>query len=450
MRPTSPTLRTAFPISVCCAWLSATAAEPPAAPDAERPRFTVFMEQGGWCWYQDPRAIVHDAKLFLGAVQGNGSGAARVGVYDLRRRKRLGRALMRDNFKRDDHNAPVLHARPDGRVLAMYALHGNNRSHYYRVSDAADPLRWSGERTYEHDYPRAGNVTYMNLHPMAGEGKLYNFFRGIDYNPSFITSTDHGETWGEPTHFIQSELEGRHRPYARYCGDGTNTVHVSFTDGHPDRFGNSVYHAAFRGGAFHRADGTRIKHLAKDGPLKPSEAERVFAGGGEWAPKGPASADRAAWTSSIAIDARGRPHIGYTLHLSNEDHRYRIASWNGERWIDREVAHAGHCLYATQTSYTGLITLDPGDPGTVVISTNVDPTTGGQRGQHEIHRARIGPADTVETIRWHALTTNSPVRNLRPVIARGGGYRVIAWLRGEYRSYTDYELDVVGIVEETE
>ncbi len=36
----------------------------------------------------------------------------------------------------------------------------------------------------------------------------------------------------------------------------------------------------FAGGNFYRVDGTFIKNLAKDGPLKPSEAEKLFQGGG--------------------------------------------------------------------------------------------------------------------------------------------------------------------------
>ena len=431
-----------------------------AEPDGRGPRFdrsedphqfAVFLPEGGWCWFQDPRAIIHKNTLLIGGVQGNGTGDAVVGVYDLKTRRQLGRVVLHEDFKRDDHNCPVFYVRPDGRVLAVYALHGNNRKHYYRISEPNDLLRWGEERRFEHDYPTAGNVTYMNLYPTSETGLLYNFFRGIEYNPSFVTSRDGGETWGTPTHFVQSELEGRHRPYARYAGNGTDTVHVCFTDGHPDRFGNSIYYAAFRGGNFLKADGTLIKSLSDDGPLRPSEAERLFEGGGEWAPEGPASADRAAWTSSVALDQQGRPHVAYSLHLTNEDHRYRIASWNGSTWIDREVAYAGHCLYETQTSYTGLIALDPQDPSVVVISTDVDPTTGqNEGGAHEIYRSRVSLDDDVSTVAWEPLTRNSPVSNLRPQLVSNRQYRVILWLRGHYAAYTDYHLDVVGIVETVE
>lgn len=428
---------------VCLPVVTKAADRSPVEPPAQ-----VFMKEGGWCWFQDPRVVIHDGKLFIGSVRGNGSGDAVVGVYDIASKQPLGTVLMHENFDRDDHNAPVFYSRPDGSVLAVYARHNRDKTHYYRVSDPTDPLRWSKELTFRHDYPLADKVTYMNLIPIRNEKKLYNFFRGIEFNPSFVTSSDHGMTWNEPTHFIRSELDGRHRPYARYAGNGTDTVHVSFTDGHPRDFGNSLYYAAFRDGKFYRASGQPIKDLDQEGPLKPSEAEHIYQGDAGKGRGGDLSAYNSAWTSSIAIDAAGRPHIGYTVYVSNADHRYRIASFDGNRWIDREVAHGGNCLYDRESSYTGLIALDPADPTTVVLSTDVDPTTGkATGGKHEIYRATVGSADDIKNIRWKPVTTNSPVRNIRPIIVRDGPTRVIAWLRGDFTTYTDYQLDVVGVIE---
>ena len=95
----------------------------------------------------------------------------------------------------------------------------------------------------------------------------------------------------------------------------------------------------------------------------------------------------------MAVDKNRHPHIGYTLYLSNEDHRYRIASWDGDTWIDREVARAGKCLYTAESSYTGLMAFDPLDPSRVFISTDVDPVTGGDRGgRHEIYSGIVTDA----------------------------------------------------------
>ena len=101
--------------------------------------FTVFMEDGGWCWYQDPRAIIHDGKLFMGAVKGGGDGEALIGVYDLEARQSLGTVTAQAAFDHDDHNAPVFHVRPDGGVLATYAKHNRDPFHYSRISDPSNP-----------------------------------------------------------------------------------------------------------------------------------------------------------------------------------------------------------------------------------------------------------------------------------------------------------------------
>jgi len=426
-------------------------APPPAAGLEESHHVQTFMHNSGWCWYQDPRAIIHDGKVIIGGVEGNGDGAAAIGVYDLGKREILGRTVIHPSFDQDDHNTPAFYVRPDGRVLAVYARHHRDNVHRYRVSTSEDFLEWTDEMQFKHDYPEASNVTYMNLFPMSDEGKLYNFFRGIAFNPSFITSTDHGETWDEPTHFIQNEIDGRQRPYPVYAGNGEDTVHVSFTDAHPRQFGNSIYYAQFRGGQFYKADGTLIKSLQEGGALRPSEAEKVFQGGGGPGRGGQLSAEQAAWTAALQTDAQGRPHIGYTYYLSNQDNRFRLASWDGERWLDREVAHAGKCLYDREASYTGLIAMDPADPTHVVISTDVDPTTGQDNGgKHEIYRATVGPDDDITTIQWQRVTDNPGQRDIRPIVLRDGDTRVTLWQSGRFTTFTDYDLDTVGLIETVE
>jgi hypothetical protein len=98
------------------------------------------------------------------------------------------------------------------------------------------------------------------------------------------------------------------------------------------------------------------------------------------------------------------------------------------------------------------VALVPGDPATLFVSTNADPATGrplrsaadGKR-HWEIHRATTG--DGGRTWRWEPVTRDSTVDNLRPVVPRSPGRDPIPlWLRGTYRSYTDYELEVVGLL----
>jgi len=165
-------------------------------------------------------------------------------------------------------------------------------------------------------------------------------------------------------------------------------------------------------------------------------------------PAGFESVPDAAWTSDIAVDQQGHAHVAYSMYLSNDDHRYRLATWDGKQWIDREIAYAGKCLYPRESSYTGLVSLDPVDPTVVFISTDVNPATGQDSGgKHEIYRAMVGSGDDINTIKWQAVTRDSTVRNLRPVIVRDGDQRIVLWQRGDFRTYTNYDLDTVGFVE---
>jgi hypothetical protein len=100
-----------------------------------------------------------------------------------------------------------------------------------------------------------------------------------------------------------------------------------------------------------------------------------------------------------------------------------------------------------------LVALDPHDPQTVVISTNADPKTGeplrseadGQR-HWELYRGTT--RDAGDHWQWTALTRNSTRDQLRPVIPTWpDGPRVTLWTRGKLNSYTDFDLEIVAIVE---
>lgn len=410
---------------------------------------TTFMKDGGWCWYQDPRAIINNGKLIIGGVSGE-SGDIKIGIYDLVENEQLGSVVLHKNFQADDHDAPAFYIRPDGSILAVYAKHGNEPIHYYSISSPDNYLEWSEPKKFIHDYnSKNKGVTYMNLYYMENEKLLYNFFRdGPNFNPAFITSADHGETWGGETHLLTDGLEGRNRPYARYLQRDSNTIGISFTEGHPRNYGNSLFYADFKNGSFFNVDGSKIKDLA-DGPLSPSETGKIYKGSGiRTDGKKDSSAVNSAWTAAIAKDKNDRPILGYTLYLNNKDHRYRMASWNGKDWIDREVAFAGECLYPIESSYTGLLAFDPSDSRNVFISTNADPSTGKDLGiYNEIYSAVINNHDSIESIKWKAITSDSNYQNIRPIAVSGEGYTVLLWLGdGPWKTYTDYKVNVIGLI----
>jgi hypothetical protein len=73
-------------------------------------------------------------------------------------------------------------------------------------------------------------------------------------------------------------------------------------------------------------------------------------------------------------------------------------------------------------------------------------SAGDGRRHYEIFRGVTGDGGASWT--FTAITRASTVDNLRPVLppAAPDGQRALVWLRGTYRSYTDYQQQVVALL----
>ena len=447
---------------LCCL----VAISPTWARGAGQDAVVVFNDDGGWCWFQDPRALVSNGTLVIGSVAAGARNPGRRGnieavTYDLSTGQKHVSVLHANlpggqDASYDDHNAPAFLVRPDGRILAVYSEHGGENHFYYRISAApGTPGEWAAERTFAPS--PTSRITYSNLIYLAAEnpdkGRIYDFFRGLDdrNKPSYAWSDDWGETWKTGGVFIDVSGPFPHRPYAKYASNNVETVHVFYTDGHPNEFkANSNYHIEYRGGTLYNSMGPPIRELSQ-GLRAPGEGTRIFTG----------DAADIAWTSDIRLDSSGQPYVAYsvrkvpegaTASAVGEDHRFHYARWDGQRWVDHEIAYAGSCLYSRELDYTGNVTLDPNDPNVVYISANVDPKSGnpllsradGKR-HYEIFAGKT--TDGGAAWSWTPITGNSSMDNLRPIVPAGSrDHTVLLWLRGTYRAYTDYNLSVVGIV----
>jgi hypothetical protein len=100
-----------------------------------------------------------------------------------------------------------------------------------------------------------------------------------------------------------------------------------------------------------------------------------------------------------------------------------------------------------------LVAIDPEDVNYLVISTNADPVSGvplisaaDQKRHYEIFTGRS--EDGGKTFSWRPLTRNSSVDNIRPIIpAWESDQRVVLWMRGTYRTYTDLDTQIVAVIQ---
>ena len=418
----------------------------PLAAASPAESFAALTDDGGWCWFSEPRAVAHDGWTCTGWVTEDGSiAAAQIDHAS----GRITRSLLHARFEPDDHDNPAFLVLPDGRIRVFYSPHGGRMMPNgggpagirTRVTvRPGDISAWEPEEILafpESDIARDHGISYCNPCLLAGENNtIYLFFRGRSFKPTMAKSTDGGKTWSAPqVVFSTPGLPPGVRPYAKYASNGKDRIHLLFTDGHPrNEATNSVYYACYRDGAFFKADGSRICGL--DGlPIRPDQADRVYDA---------SQTGVRAWIWGIAADAADRPVVAYARFPAQDDHRYHYARWDGKQWTDRELCAVGRWFPQTpagkeepEPHYSSGLALDPADPSIVYVTRPV-------QGVRELERWTT--ADGGATWQTVAITAGSRFDNVRPTVVLGhaAGGPTVLWesITGRYRGYRDYRCSI--------
>ena len=395
-------------------------------------------DSGAWTWFNDPRAIVVGDLLLVGSVDADGH--SRADGFDLKAMRPVGGTRLSTLAQRDDHDNPAFLDLGGRRVLAAYSRHGNDPFWCSRVGTIdGDAIAWAAEVRHN---VGAGS-TYCNLFALSGENaRIYNFLRGLNFNPNVTTSDDAGDVWAGPS-ILFKVGPGDVRPYVKYAGDGRKRIDFLYTDGHPRDVHTSIFHAYYEAGELHQSGGEVIAPMpGVDRPaVDPEGGTRIYDG-----------REKRAWVWDVAADADGlaAAFVVAADDAVGEDLRYHYARFNvasGE-WNQREFAFAGPHLYVPENHYAGGVTLDPQRAGVLYLSTNRHPQTGvpDPTGHYQIWRATT--ADGGETWAFAQLTDTPDADNLRPYCVRNSPLKTcLLWFRGRYSEYQDYDTHVVGLLE---
>jgi autotransporter-associated beta strand protein len=433
-------------------------------PVAAQTNFAVLTTDGAWTWYNDSRAIFHNGKLYFGFVRAADSKTT-LSAFDLNSGQAT--SLWTAAFTQlDDHNNPGLLAKTDGTLLAIFSRHISDQYFAYRRSSVTNPVSPAGWNA-EQSVPASGaSMTYANPFQLSNEsGKIYNFCRNQNFNPTVYTSTDGGNSWSAPQLFIQTGTGGTIRPYVKYSSNGSNRIDFLYTDGHPRDVANSLYHLYYQSNAFYKTDGTFVKNYSAL-PILHDSGERGSViyqynaadspSPDQWIPTG------RAWCWETASQTNGDPACVFTVQrdlvtgpTQGTDDRiyYYYARWTGSAWQKKFIAQAGRPIYAAENDYAGGICIDPLDVNTIYISSNAqnpfaltDTTNVTLRANSRYEIWRGVTADGGLTFSWTQITTNSAVDNFRPYVPRrNGGERCVLWFRGTYSSYASYSCSIVGL-----
>lgn len=405
-----------------------------------QPTTGYLTDDGGWCWFSDPRAVMIDGEIVTGWVKTNGT-------IEAGRFNPGTRSVQTDELyyllERDDHDNPAFVVTGDRRVLALYTRHGKKdlfinslpgtgADDHFSSPQMLHPL--SEEEVKK--FPRA-RITYANPFTLKAENnRIYCFGRWAGFKPNMMWSDDNGNTWSQSKVFITNyPFDGGNRPYVKYASDGDARVHLTFTDGHPrNEPTNSVYYAYYEGGGFYRAGGKKIVDMDAI-PFEPKDASIVYAA---------TEAEGRAWVADVGQDELRDPVILYTRSPDTTNHEYWYARFTEGEWVSKKICDSGKWFPQTpegmgekEPHYFGGLALHPDNANVVYLSRQVD-------GVFEIERWETDDRGTT----WSstAITEQSTLDNVRPYLPIGlkqTDPEVVLWMETrKYVHYTNYEASI--------
>jgi BNR repeat-containing family member/PKD domain/Concanavalin A-like lectin/glucanases superfamily len=407
-------MRRLFPL------IAAVCALGPAAPSATAAIHPIG--DGAWSWFGDPRAVSYSGahtRTYAGWVDLEGD--IKVSSYDQATGDRV-TAVLQARLNKDDHANPSIQVRPDGRLVVYYSRHVGPSLHYRVSSNPEDVTAWEPTQRVPTNTPGIRGYTYPNPIRLEAEDRAYLFWRGGNYNPTFSVQNDGETAWSPARTLITMPGE---RPYVKYDSSGGDTIHVAYTNAHPNEFGDvNIYYARVRGGKIERAGGEQIGSL--DDPIAPAEGNLVYDGVEQ------------AWVHDVAADALGRPVIVFASFPTAADHRYHYARWTGSAWDVHQITPAGGTFREDGGSpyYSGGLTLDHEDPSHVYLSRQVG------AGEWQVETWTTSDGGTS----WSSQAVTSAGKNVRPVSPRGmtatDGDMSVLWMSGGYPSYVSYDTAI--------
>lgn len=404
-----------------------------------------LTEDGSWCWFSDPRAIVVDDQIITGWVRTDGTvEAARLSLKN----QEIKVSELYFMLEPDDHNNPAFVETIHGDVLSLYTRHAKkdlfiNRPKVANSNDfsftSPEFIHPFSEKELE-KFPRA-TMTYANPFRLEQENnRIYCFGRWTGFKPGMIYSDDDGTTWSKSKVFITNyPFDSNNRPYVKYFSDGQSKIHLIFTDGHPrDEPTNSVYYAYYEKGAFYNIDGDLISTI-EDLPFEPKDASIVYTSNPE---------EGRAWIADLGQDEQGKPVILYTRSPEETNHEYWYAHYNGSEWISEKICDSGPWFPKTpegitepEPHYFGGMTIHPDNPNVIYLSRKVGEV-------FEIERWET--SDQGKTWKSESITKNSEQDNVRPYLPRGlkaEHKEVVMWMENEnYIHYTDFKSSMKYLI----
>ncbi|MBR5535043.1 MAG: BNR-4 repeat-containing protein [Clostridia bacterium] len=391
-------------------------------------------DEGAWCWFADPRAVVLKNEegtidvTVIGYIDVHGNIKA-TQINNLT--NKVDEVLIRTNIQPDDHNNPTFIMVPDGRIITFYSRHTDEACFWYRVSEKPGDITTFGE---EKCLETANNTTYPSPFWLSDDPEhIYLCWRGIEWHPTIAKLSLPDEdgnmefTYG-PYQMVRSSVGSNVRPYAKYASNGKDKIYMSYTATHPDNYNpNWLFfnYVDIDTMTLQNVKGTTMKTIS-EGPLAISHSSSLTN-----------IVDNTGnvrnWLWQVAVAEDGYPVIANVrIDSSKNNHTYYYVKWNGSEWVKTFLTDAGGKFHPSNTEYcySGGMTIDTDNPNVFYVSK---PVAGVFGNIFEIVKYTMS-ADGTSVLSSEQITENSLKNNVRPWIIPGseGDDLRLMWMNGDY------------------
>ena len=410
--------------------------------------YKTFSKDGAWCWFSDPRAVYLNGTIYSGWVAADGS--IIVASYN-ENTGEIKEVNIYPKYDKDDHAAPSFLILPDNRIMVFFSAH--SRKGYgeevpaitYAITKNPENItEWETQQKITQNSEGPQSFCYTNPVQLSEENnRIYLFWRGGDFKPTFCYTDDQGKTWSKLFTLVKSSFHTGKRPYVKVAHNGKDEIHFAFTDGHPRNEPlNSIYYLKYKGGKFFNAAGTEIGTM-KSLPVEHSDCSIVYDAKENYKKN---FNGVPAWIWDISLAEDGNPALVYTRLPEETKHQYYYAKWDGSTWLNSKIADAGSTFpryeRAKETRdpephYSGGVYLDHEKSNLVYYSKPVNDI-------FEIFKAET--TDNGKTWVETAITSGSKKDNVRPYAIRGADEATesqVLWMFNDrYSEYIDYEAQI--------
>jgi len=339
-----------------------------------------LADNWAWVWHTDPVTIWNNEKLFFSYISMKNQ-KNNFSSYNPENKNIINIDISTDKSSVvDSHDHASLTILPDKNIFLSYNGHWKDSWFFFRKTKNNYPKTIDNLTDEKQYIYKSENFTwYSNWYFLKKEKRLYIFMRWLDNKPTMIYSDNLWNTWSNPKKIITNSAR---RPYVHYASNSIDRIDMIYTDWHPRKEKNSIYHIYYKNWFLNKSNWKIIKSISNS-PINNNNINEkwtiIYNYSENELNKNQTIDDYIpfwkAWVWDLEYTKEGLPVAVFSVSLwKNDDFKniYYYYAWFTKDWVWKKkmIAKWWNSLYKIENDFAGWITIDPNNPSIVYYSSN--------------------------------------------------------------------------------